>query len=152
MLHHQRFRLLSSSAHKTSSTVYRPAQLLSWIDHCFEFIFDTRERVSSDRRIVTKTFRDSAMLRNIIYKTGNAPTCWKYVRLFSWKIVTLNRETFLFFRFNGSLCQGPTVCSLCSIERLFNAQSDNLSDLLLKRHFLQLYRRTDRQDVNLFPV
>lgn len=34
-------------------------------------------------------------------------------------------EMFLLFRFNGSLCQGPIVCSVCSIVHLFNAQSDN---------------------------
>lgn len=35
------------------------------------------------------------------------------------------KKPLLFFYFNGSLCQGPIVCSLRSIERLFNAQSDN---------------------------
>lgn len=44
-----------------------------------------------------------------------------------------------FFYFNGSLCQGPTVCSLRSIERLFNAQSDNSRARFFKMAFPTYY-------------
>lgn len=142
MLHHQRFHLRSSSPTKRQvSPIGFPCE---WII-VSSLPFDTRERLSALRAIVEGRYENVAEFRDAKYNWRNGEHA---SMLKTWKVIFVENchvgGTFLFFRFNGSLCQGPIVCSLCSIERLFNAQSDNLSDLLLKRRFLQIYRRTDR--------